>query len=359
MQHSYLLSVISFGNLCSLIIRNRGVSFKYLGRFLFLLQGSLWSSLFNIIEKLKGKDKSLKNNFSNGPVFIVGHWRTGSTFLHQLLSIDKQFVTPSVVQVSVPESFPVSQKYFRKIMSKVIDDKRPMDNVKLGPDEPQEDEYAIVKMIKNTPLEKLFFRRKKTDFIDDLRNAVQIEKISKSWKDTFSKFVARLTYSNKNAIPLLKNPFHSFRIKEILEIYPNAKFIHIYRDPVNVIPSTIRMWNIVGKQNLLAGKWKDVSSESAATMFNFLWQELKEGTKLCNENNFTEISFEKLENDPVTTVKDIYNKLNLDFSVGFDNELNEYLLSLRSYKKNEYTLDEDLVMYLKTACADFIQTYNY
>jgi omega-hydroxy-beta-dihydromenaquinone-9 sulfotransferase len=350
MQHSYLLSVISFGKLISLVVRNKGVSLRFLGRFLFLLQGSIWASVFKIVEKIKIKRSSILKEHKNGPVFIVGHWRTGSTFLHQLLALDKQFVTPSVVKVSVPDSFLVSQKYFRKIMSKVIGQKRPMDNVKLGPDEPQEDEYAILKMVKNTALEKLFFRKKcNDDFLHDLIVFMENEKISVKWKNAFSLFASKLVYNN-DSIALFKNPFHSFRIKELKELFPNAKFIHIYRNPVDVIPSTIKMWNIVGRQNLLSGKWTDVSYESAINMYNSLWLALKEQVKEIDKNSFAEIRFEELEENTVESIKQLYNKLNLKYSVEFDNNIKDFLLSLKSYEKNKHILDKEIIDLIQKGC---------
>ncbi|MFW5793117.1 MAG: sulfotransferase family protein [Bacteroidota bacterium] len=358
MQHSYLLSVISFGKLISLVSRNKGVSIKYLGRFLFLLQGSLWSSLFKRIERIKINYKEFSSEHKVGPVFIIGHWRTGSTFLHQIMSLDNQFAAPSVVQVSVPESFLVSEKYFKKIMSKVIDDKRPMDNVKLGPDEPQEDEYAIVKMVKNTPLEKIFFRRNNKDFLDELRCEMENERISPQWKLAFSNFLSRLIY-RKKLVPLLKNPFHSYRIKELKKLFPNAKFIHIYRNPIDVIPSTIRMWNIVGSQNLLAGKWRDVSLDSAIKMFNSLWNNIQNEKQYLKDDNFVEVRFEELEKNPTETIKHIYNKLNLNYSVDFNIILDEFLQSLKSYKKNKYELNETFVSEINHGCAEFIKYHNY
>ena len=358
MQHSYLLSVISFGKLISMISRNKGISLKFLGRFLFLLQGSIWASIFKRVEKLKISREKLIIDHRNGPVFIIGHWRTGSTFLHQLMSLDNNFSTPTVVKVSVPDSFLVSEKYFRKLMSKVISDTRPMDNVKLGPDEPQEDEYAIVKMVKDSALERIFFRRKKSDFLHELRLFMEEEKLSDKWKKEFKTFAAKLVFDN-NTSALFKNPFHSYRITELKKLFPNAKFIHIYRNPVSVIPSTVKMWNIVGPQNLLAGNWQDVSFDNAILFFNSLRNKIKQDQISLNNEDFAEVRFESLENDPVASMKKLYADLGLQFSTNFESLLTEFTQSISTYKKNKYDLAPNYVEQIKQGCKEFIKEYNY
>ncbi|MBS4012492.1 MAG: sulfotransferase [Bacteroidetes bacterium] len=358
MKHSYLLSVITFGKLFSMVVRNKGVSPAFFGRFLFLLQGSIWASIFKRVELLKFNRKKFPKHYDCGPVFIIGHWRTGSTFLHQLMSLDPQFVTPSVVQVSVPDSFLVSENYFRKIMSKVIGEKRPMDNVKLGPDEPQEDEYAIVKLVKGTALEKIFFRRNNNDFLADLKVSMENERLSENWEKSFSHFVSKLVYKN-NGIALFKNPFHSYRVRHLKALFPNAKFIHIHRNPLEVIPSTIRMWNIVGSQNLLAGKWTDISYQSAIDMFNSLWGSIKLQTKDLDSESYCKVRFDELEADTVGVLKKLYSNLNLSFSDEFEKNVREFLLSVKTYEKNKYVLEQDKVDLIREGCNKFMNSYNY
>ena len=109
MQHSYLLAGISSGKLFRLLSRNRiSLHPKYLLRVLFLLQGSFFASVFNRVEKWKLGSKLKTYNMPDDPVFIIGHWRTGTTLLHQLMALNDKLVTPSVFHVSTPESFLIS-----------------------------------------------------------------------------------------------------------------------------------------------------------------------------------------------------------------------------------------------------------
>ncbi len=357
MNHSYLLIGTSFGRLIRLIFRNGGLSFRYINRFLFLLQGSIWSSVFSIVEKIKFKNKLQNHPEVNNPVIIVGHWRTGSTFLHQLLSLDDQFTTPLVVRVSVPNSFLVSESYFRAIMNKVMSSTRPMDNVKLGPDEPQEDEYALLKTVKKTPLEKLIFPNKNQHFSHTLLQLNE-NNLSVDFVKNIKLFAKRLHYK-KNGTVLFKNPFHSFRIKELKKIFPEARFIHIYRNPNRVIPSTVNMFNIIGRQNILKGKWKNEDLYTITKSFNHVWQCIKNQLFPLPEKDYLEIKYEDFEQDPKKYIKEIYNRFGFNYSENFDTKVDNFLQSVKNYKKNKFTLNEAETDHINNACADFLDHYNY
>ena len=273
MTHSYLLAGIKAGRFISMIVRNKGFSIRYILRVLFLLNAGFWSSIFSLVEKNRYKNKIRSINQLSPPVFIVGNWRTGTTFLHQLLSVDNQFITPTVFQVSNPNHFLVSKKYYIPIMSKVLGKKRPMDNVKIGIDEPQEDEYALLKLCKNTPLEKLIFQKSKKFFLDEYNDFIPENK--HEFTEAIRLLVKKLTMGSNKKV-LFKNPFHSLRISLLQKIFPEAKFIHIYRNPNNVIPSAINMWNIVGNQNSLKGNFIPPTVKSLTDLYKIIITSVRE-----------------------------------------------------------------------------------
>ena len=75
------------------------------------------------------------------PLFIIGHWRSGTTYLHELLSLDERYASPSTYQCFVPHHFLLSQWWLSRLIW--LPSRRPMDNVKLGWKQPQEDEQMV------------------------------------------------------------------------------------------------------------------------------------------------------------------------------------------------------------------------
>jgi len=329
---------------------------KYLARVFFLLQGVLFASFLKRMEKKKMGSKLKDYIMPEDPIFIIGHWRTGSTFLHQLMSLDMKLVTPNVFQVSAVDSFLISEKYYKPIMTKLMQPTRPMDDVKLGFYEPQEDEYALIKLMLDSPLEKLlfpkddnYFLKKHSDFYPG-----DIEK----WKKSFYGFCHRLSFIDGRRV-LLKNPFHSMRLPLLYEMFPNAKFIHIHRHPYDVVPSTIHMWQIVGNENKLKNRSSKFSVEEVSEMMNKLLDYVRKHLQDIPEHAKIEISFDELESDPEVTLNKIYKRLELTPAPDFGQKLKDKLTETRSYRKNKYTLTQkDKEIISKTLGKHFIY-YNY
>jgi len=357
MKHSYLLAGTSFGKLTKLFIRN-GISLhpKLLFRSLFLLQNTLWASFFKHREIIKYKKVLESHPVPDDPVIIIGHWRTGSTFLHQLLSLDENLITPSVFQVSVPDSFLVSRKYYQPVMTSMMDQTRPMDNVKLGFDEPQEDEYALIKLTADSPLEYVIFPKSKEYFLNQYENFKPDNKVI--WENAIKQFCKKLTFENGKRV-VLKNPFHSLRMELLLEIFPNAKFIHTHRHPFKVVPSTINMWNIVARQNRLKGKWTEPKIEDVATVLDKMLDKIRKNLRQLPKEKYCEVSFESFEKDPVSSLKTIYSEIGMDFTNDFEEKVRIYVSQLKSYQKNEYSIGEDEKEIIQKILINQFNYYNY
>lgn len=354
MQNSYLLAGIKVGRLLTMIRRNKGISLKYIFRVLFLLNAGFWSLVFSWVERKKYKSQLKENLEIQPPIFIVGNWRTGTTLLHQLFAIDKQFATPTVFQVANPDHFLVSKKYYVPVMTKALGSKRPMDNVKIGVFEPQEDEYALLKICEKTPLEKLIFQQSNQFFLDE-SNVFQLEN-EQSFITALNTFLKKLTLNSNKQI-IFKNPFHSLRLKLLLKHYPKAKFIHIYRDPFKVVPSSIHMWNIVGSQNILKGKWIEPSVESVAFLYKKMIQSIRENFGKMETNQCIEVRFEELTADPQKYMKKIYEQLELNFTKEYERALIKFCSEIKSYKKNAYNINKNDEKQITEILADTIPEY--
>src|SRR5688572_22986659 len=77
------------------------------------------------------------------PIFIIGHWRSGTTYLHELMVLDDRFSYPTTYECFAPNHFLITEGWFKKLFWFAVPAQRPMDNVKVGWDNPQEDEFAL------------------------------------------------------------------------------------------------------------------------------------------------------------------------------------------------------------------------
>ncbi|MCX6279732.1 MAG: sulfotransferase [Bacteroidetes bacterium] len=341
MKDSYLTAGITIGQLFRLLNRNK-VAFnaKTLLRLAFLLQGACWSSLFSLIEKARFADTLNNVKVPDDPVFIIGHWRTGSTYLHQALNLDINFHAPTLFEVAVPDSFLVSYPYYRPLFKRLIGKHRPMDQVEIGMDEPQEDEYAIYRTTSYSPLERLVFQSSENYFLDNETPFFPPADDLEQWKKEIRDFYRKLNYKSGKRI-ISKNPFNSFRIDTLLQIFPKAKFIHITRHPFNVVPSTVNMWKILGKQNTLTNHPVNPTVEEVARFLGKLLNAVEKAKGDLPAGTIAEIRFEDLEKSPVSVIANLYTQLNLPFSSGFEERIKDFIKKTSYYKKNNFTLKDD------------------
>lgn len=341
MKSAYLLAGMHLRIFLKLLRENNYSLYpRYVFRLLFVLQNAFWTSIFARFEKKKFEKQIQQHVEEKPPVIIIGHWRTGSTYLHQLMTLDENLAAPSLFQTAQPDSFKVSYRYYRPLMKIFLGKTRPFDQIKNGMDEPQEDEFALVRLTGFSPMLGLVFPKKDRFFLNG--NSLFIPENQKKldeWKQKTRFFYKKLSWFYKKQI-ILKNPFHSFRIKEILEMYPEAKFIHIYRNPIDVIPSTAKMWSIVGSQNSLNRFWKNPEIIDVVNIFRKLENTIEQTRKLIPEKSFTEIKFEEMEIDPVTTLQQAYSNLGLTFTQEFQHRILQFIDFNKNYKKNKYNLDE-------------------
>ncbi len=359
MKDSYLTAGIRVDQLIRLLRRNKvSYSFKNSLRLVFLFQSALWSSFFSWIEKIRFS-KALKNHPAPvDPIFIIGHWRTGSTLLHQLMNLDPHLSTPTLFQVAVPDSFLVSYPYYRPLFKRIISEHRPMDQVRIGMDEPQEDEYAIYRITSYSPLENLVFSKSPSYFLNHgtpfLPPGDQLE----MWKSDLKGFFGKMHFKTNKRI-VSKNPFNSFRIKTLLDIFPAAKFIHIVRHPDDVIPSTIHMWEILQRQNRLNNPVTPPTFNEVTGILENLLSAIEHDRKNLSRDQYTELRFEDLEKEPVVVLRKIYHEIGLAFTDEFEANINRFMKETANFQKNIFSLKPGERSYIREHLCSYMTKYGY
>lgn len=317
-----------------------GLTPKYVLRLFILMQNAFWASIFSRRDKIKYGKSILNHPVPDNPLIIIGHWRTGSTYLHQLLNLDPNLAAPTLLNTSLPEAYMSGAKFYVPIIKKLLGKHRPFDQIKTGVFEPQEDEFALIRMSCFSPFvnllfpesEKYFLLQKSCSFLPDDANMQQ-------WEHYLKEFYRKVSWSTGKRL-ILKNPFHSMRISYLYKTFPNARFIHIYRNPIAVVPSSVRMWSIVGTQNTMNNKWKNPGILEVSQFMNIMLNNIHEELSKLPPHVYVETKFENLENEPVKEIQRIYNSLDIPFCDKFGELLNNFLLENKNYEKNTYSLSD-------------------
>ena len=276
------------------------------------------------------------------PVFILGHWRNGTTHLHNLITQDQRFGYPTGYQVSFPQTFLSTEKKNTPVLSFFLPKRRPMDNVEMTIAAPQEDEFALCATTFMSPCIAWIFPRQKEQFEKYLtfRN-VDPDEVTE-WRDAFYTFLKKLQWRDNRPL-VLKSPPHTARIRLLLELFPNAKFIHIHRDPDTVFLSTRRTFQIIATWHNLQKMDVPDLDDWLIRQYRRMYDAFFEDRTLIPRGNYAEVAFEQLERDPIGEIRKIYQTLSLPDFTTFEPTLKKYVTSLAGYQKNTFpNLDPNL-----------------
>ena len=297
---------------------------------------------------------------AGAPIFIIGHWRSGTTLLHEYMIRDDRFSFADTYACFVPEHFILSRYTARPIAALLMPKKRPIDNMEAGFDRPQEDEFALASMGLPSPYRNIIFSNNglniDTEYLT-LRNVSAEER--KTWLDGLDTFLKTLTFQTPDKRIILKSPPHTGRIKTLLERYPDAKFIHIHRNPYSIFPSTYNLWMRLSKDEGAQIPKGAGMEEYVFKSLNTMYDAFEEDVKHLPANQFCDIAFKDLTSAPIETLQKIYQTLELD---GFDEvkkTFEQYADSQKEYKKNKFSMDPALKEQIATRWKRYFERYGY
>jgi omega-hydroxy-beta-dihydromenaquinone-9 sulfotransferase len=311
-----------------------GVERHYWFRAASISFNSLANSAFRQIE-----DAALLPMVQNisvpAPLFILGHGCSGTTYLYNLLAMDQRFSYPNVYEVYYPHTFLCTELLFSRLLAFFLPKKRPQNNVALAIDMPAEDEVAMCIATCRSPFMRYVFPEK-AEYYDryyTFRTVSEAEK--KHWEGAFSLFLKKLTWKYGGRPLVLKSPPHTARIRLLLEMFPNARFVHIHRNPYKVFQSTKHLDPMTFRAFTLQQPERDVD-QRILRIYKQMYEAFFADRPLVPHGQFHEIRFEDLEADPVGQLREMYRALDLPSFEAFQPQLQNYVASLGEYRKNEF-----------------------
>ncbi|MCO6457223.1 MAG: sulfotransferase [Pirellulaceae bacterium] len=292
------------------------------------------------------------------PLFIIGHWRTGTTWLHELIVKDERMSFPTTYQCMAPHHFLLTDSTLSWFVNLLMPRKRPMDEMPVGMSRPQEDEFALMNLGLPTPYLEWAFPNRGWPY-DDYLTLRQLEPADREhWKRQFDWFVRRLAVRDSRRL-VLKTPVHTARVATLLELYPDARFVHVVRNPLDTIPSTIRTWTRMTDAMSLQVRREPISEDRILDVFERMYEQFERDRSLIPDGHFCEVRYEDLVTDPLTAVEDIYRRLDLGDFAPARPAMQQYLASITGYKRNVHRVPDQLKAKILARCLAYRQRYGY
>jgi len=290
------------------------------------------------------------------PIFVVGHWRSGTTLLHEMIALDDRLLTPTTYQCFNPHSFLLSSDGSTRPKAHVV---RPSGDRIVSSESPQEEEFAMLCLGCVSPYEGFVFpsalgRLSSLCNLDDFDMEQRTE-----WEKRFVSFLKAVSLGGDGKSLLLKSPSNSFRIAALLRLFPDARFIWIVREPTAVIVSALDMWEKMWERYALGAPLKATTMQRLV-IDSYLDLEQKVGvdTQSLASSKLVIIKFEDLVARPDETIDLIYSKLQLGGWSHLRTAINQFLEAsppLRApHRATPALIDE-----VRERCASIFDKYGY
>lgn len=269
------------------------------------------------------------------PLFVLGSWRSGTTFLHNLLSQDERFAAPDLYQTMYPRTFRLSRWWWEPMLRMGLPRKRFMDNVEQSFSEPAEDEMAIGILSRRSNMLAWTFPRNEARYERYLTFEGTTDREQAEFKNALKYFVRKVQQRAGRPL-ILKSPNHTARIRLLLETFPEAKFLHIRRHPYNVF----RSFRHMARQVIPVWGLQKYDDDAIDEMIVRLYRKLNEAyfaqRDLIPAGRLHEIAYEDLAAAPRAKIEEIYEALNLPDFRQMKPALDAYLGEVGEYRKNRH-----------------------
>ena len=203
-----------------------------------------------------------KTQVNEKPLFIIGNLRSGSTFLHRLLSRDTEaftslttwdiYLTPSVTQKKITKFFSRLDNNLGGHVHRLLHafDERTLGRLKIHRIsffQPEEDENILLHIWDSFWVTFMF------PFMDEMPNYQHFdEALSPERRHRIMKFyksmLQRHMYVTGKKYFVAKNPAFSPKVATLLEFFPDARIIYLARNPLDMLPSTVSWINYARRQ---------------------------------------------------------------------------------------------------------------
>ena len=318
----------------------------------------LQNSLYRRIEDRRYGEQ-LSQTEIKPPLFILGLWRSGTTHLHNLLAQDERFAFPNTYQVFYPHTFLSTEAWNARTLDMLLPSRRVQDNVKLGADQPQEDDFAICGMTGMSFMMSLAFPRRAAEYSRYITMTDTTMHERASWRNAMQLFLRKLTLKYNKPL-VLKSPSHTAHVRELAEMFPDAKFVLIHRDPYEVYSSTMHCFEKVFNMWALQRKGDYDISGSTIRNYRDVTEKYFAERHLIPKSNLIEVAYRDLESTPLDTLERIYQQLDLPSFEHAQPNMRRYLDSLGNYRKNRHReIASDVQYRLAHEWRDYFSNWGY
>lgn len=294
------------------------------------------------------------------PLFVLGFWRSGTTYLHELLAACPGNAAPSMLECMCPQSFETA-KALSGILSAIIPKRRPMDRLEYALDAPQEDEFAILNLGLETPYRHLAFPSSihSKDAIESLVDPG--EGAGHALGDRWVDFLGRVAAARPGKRLVLKSPPHTARLSALKCLFPEACFVHILRHPYALFASNLKMAKAMLATQSFETRFScdDELSDGILDTFEETYRAYIDARDKLDPEKLIELKFEDLASDPEAVIRRILQAHGHGSPSQALSALEPMIAARKVYRPDNYQLSDEIKSRIEDRWRPLYETLGY
>lgn len=306
------------------------------------------------------------------PVFVIGNFRSGSTFLQRILAMDRQtftyaktweiYLAPSITQRKFFRALFMFDRWIGNPVHNFLDsfEKRNLDTVpmhKVGLREPEEDEGFLFFIWSTFFIWFFFPETGPSDSLLYFDTTVPYPK-RKRIINFYRECVQRYLYLNKNKVFLSKNPSFSPKISTLLDVFPDARIIYLARDPAEMLISEVGWftyaWNFLHSPRV---PYPFLAEIIKLTLHWYTYPPAVLAKKA--PGNHLVITFNDLIRDTEKSIELIYERFGLTIHDQFRKKIQQAVLQSGKHSPSHKRTLEDIGLDRKKIAVIYKDVYDY
>ncbi len=332
---------------------------KYRNKYRISKYMSMLTTALSYFDEWRYQSISRNLEIRKAPIYILGHWRSGTTLLHNLLCSHNNIAYPTTYQTVFPNNLFFFTGLIKGIMQYFLPERRLVDRVEMHVDFPQEEDFALGNEIGFSFYYWFYFPDDYQRITDEyLALPTRDEEKIQQYKQGYEKFIKRCMLHVAGEQYIAKNPPNMGRIPFLLEMFPGSRFVYIERNPYEVLLSTFRFH----KGFLKTLQLQDMDDE---TLWKFIFQTYvllydmyQDNKHLIPPGNLVELKYEELVSDPEGIYKSLHLGMFSDLEAN-EEKLKKVLQNHRNHKANPYHFEREYIERVNLELGNVIERQGY
>ena len=262
------------------------------------------------------------------PVFIVGFPRSGTTHLHNLMAASGAFASAPPVLAAMPWEGRTLAPAAKPFIDPYLPRTRLIDGVAMGPDTPTEDEVGLANLALGSYFHAVYFPR---HFARDYREGLA-GPTTPARRRAIHAYVAALGRRASARPLLLKNPAYTAQVRTLVELFPQARIVHIHRDPGAVFASSRRALLRTMRELALQGFDEAEIEGAVLETYPLVMRALRTQSAALPRSRFAEVGFEELTANPRRVLRRVWEQLDLPAPPGAMDRIDAHLRDVAGFR---------------------------